>query len=76
LLQSLRSYIQAVAPSRWTGSRLGLCSDCITTLIVLTRRQADGLLHTTTAFWDATTRADVAPDVLRIHELAAALVQP
>lgn len=76
LLQSLRSSIQAAAASQWTGSRLSICSDCITTFIVLTRRQADGLLHTTTAFWEATTRADVAPDVLQIHDLAAALVQP
>jgi hypothetical protein len=75
LLQSLRSYIQAAAPSSWTGSRLGICSDCIRTLVVLTRRQTDGLLNTTTAFWDATTRADVVPDVLRIHDLAKALVQ-
>ena len=74
VLRSLRQFIQTTAPSQWTaGSRQGLCSDCLATLIVLTLRQSDGLLQTQTAFWDATTKGSVPADVLRIHDLALSL---
>lgn len=71
LLGRLREYVSASTPSQW-NAKLGpsLCSDCVSTLIALTVRTPDGDLQTYTAVWDPTMKARVAPDALRIHDLA------
>ena len=71
-LTSLGQRIRTVTTPHWTtiDSRLGICSDCMATLIVLTVRGQNGLVHTHTAFWDATTKAAMPRDLLRIHDLA------
>ena len=76
VLSSLGQQIRTAAFNQWrVSSRLGICSDCYTTLIVLTRRESDDRTHTYTAFWDATTRTSVPAEVLRIHDLARAIQQ-
>jgi hypothetical protein len=73
-LSSLGQRVRTATPTQWTGvSRLGTCSDCVATLLVLTLRDSDGPPQTYTAFWDATTRASVPVDLLRIHDLARTL---
>ena len=71
-LTSLGQRIRTMTTPHWTtiDSRLGMCSDCTATLIVLTVREPSGLVHTHTAFWDATTKAAMPRDLLRIHDLA------
>jgi hypothetical protein len=73
-LVSLNQRIHTVTIPRWTvDSRLGICSDCVATLIVLTVRQPNGLVQTHTAFWDATTKATIPEDLRRIHDLAVTI---
>ena len=71
-LTSLGQRIRPMTTPHWTtiDSRVGMCSDCTATLIVLTVREPSGLVHTHTAFWDATTKAAMPRDLLRIHDLA------
>lgn len=50
----------------WQVLRGGtICSDCQTTTLVLTSRNADGTLTTTHAAWDPTTRARLAQPLTR-----------
>ncbi len=76
-LRSLQEQVRLAAVAPWQVRRGGtICSDCQTTTLVLTIRNADGTLTTTRAAWDPTTRAQLADDVVRIHDIAAKLVQP
>ena len=69
-LNAIAQRIHGMDRSQWTiGSRLGNCSDCVATLVVLTTRDADGI-HRYIAFWDPTTRGRISPDVIKIHDLA------
>jgi hypothetical protein len=70
-LTSLTGRIRAANLSQWHGSLRDSCSDCFATLVVLTLRGEDGGVRTYTAYWDSTTRARIAPEVLQIHDLAA-----
>lgn len=75
-LVSLGQRIRTMTSPRWTvDSRLGVCSDCTATLIVLTVRDGNGLVQTHTAYWDPTTRAAIPADLLRLHDLAMTLQQ-
>ena len=70
-LVSLNQRIRTIAAPQWSvKSRLGICSDCPATLIVLSVREPNGLVRTYTAFWDATTKARIPEDLRRIHDLA------
>jgi hypothetical protein len=74
-LATLTQRIHGMNRSHWViGSRLGTCSDCVATLLVLTVREPDGI-HTYTAFWDATTRGGIPADVLEIHDLAVGRIR-
>lgn len=71
VLNSLGKYVRTSAPSQWTaGSKPSVCSDCVSTLVVLSLRDALGAVKTYTVVWDTTTRANISADVLRIHDLA------
>jgi hypothetical protein len=71
-LRLLGQSVRTSAPFQWSaGSKPSVCSDCVTTLLVLSIREEAGTVKTYTAFWDPTTRANVSADVLRIYELAA-----
>jgi hypothetical protein len=70
-LTSLTGRIRAANLSQWHGSLRDSCSDCVATLVVLTLRGEDGAVRTYTSYWDSTTRARIAPEVLQIHDLAA-----
>jgi hypothetical protein len=75
-LDSLGQRIRTLTTPQWTvDSRLGICSDCVATLIVLAVRAPNGLVHTYTAFWDATTKSTVPADLRRIHDLALTVQQ-
>ena len=75
-LVSLNQRIRTIAtPQRSIDSRLGICSDCPATLIVVSVREPNGLVRTYTAFWDATTKARIPEDLRRIHDLALTIQQ-
>jgi hypothetical protein len=70
-LASLNQRVRTIATPRWNvTSRLGICSDCVRTLIVLSVREPGGPVSTYTAFWDATTSANIPDDLRRLHDLA------
>jgi len=74
-LATLTQRIHGMNRWHWAiGSRLGTCSDCVATLLVLTVREPDGI-HTYTAFWDATTRGGIHADVLEIYDLAVGRIR-
>ena len=75
-LVSLNQRIRTIATPQWSvDSRLGICSDCPATLIVLSVREPNGLISTYTAFWDATTKGRIPEDLRRIHDLALTIQQ-
>lgn len=72
VLSRLQAYVNTSTPAQWSAKPpvISLCSDCVSTLIVLTvRTPADGV-QTYTAVWDATMKVRVAPDAVRLHDLA------
>jgi hypothetical protein len=76
-LRLLRDQVRLAAVAPWQVLRDGsICSDCQTTTLVLTSRNADGTLTTTHAAWDPTTRARLSDDVVRVYDIAAQLAQP
>jgi hypothetical protein len=73
-LSLLGQYVKTSTPAKWTaGSSLSVCSDCVTTLMVLSRRDATGALQIYTTYWDPTTKATVPADVLRIYDLVSSV---
>jgi len=75
-LVSLNQRIRRMATPQWAvNSRLGFCSDCIATLLVLSVREQNGLVRTYTAFWDATTRGAIPEELRRIYDLALTIRQ-
>ena len=71
VLGRLRDYVSTSTPSQWSAKlAASICSDCVSTLVVLTVRTPAGGVQTYTAVWDPTMRARVSPDALRIHDLA------
>ena len=76
-LRSLRDQVRLAAVAPWQVLRGStICSDCQTTTLVLTSRNADGTLTTTHAAWDPTTRAKLSAEVVRVYDIAARLAQP
>jgi hypothetical protein len=76
VLGRLREFVSTSTPSQWNVNRgASICSDCVSTLIVLTVRTPSGGVQTYTALWDPTMRARVSPDALRIHDLALSVRQ-
>jgi hypothetical protein len=70
-LRLLREYVSTSTPSQWTARPVvSFCSDCVSTLMVLTLRTAAGTVHTYSAAWDQTTKGTVSEDARRIHHLA------
>jgi hypothetical protein len=75
-LVSLDQRIRTIATRPWSvDSRLGICSDCPATVILLSVREPNGLISTYTAFWDATTKGRIPEDLRRIHDLALTIQQ-
>lgn len=72
-LQSLVERIGIATRSPWSGSNLGLCRDCVATLLRLRRREPGGAQRTYAAYWDVTTLGTVAADVRGLYELAVSL---
>ena len=76
VLGRLREYVSTSTPAQWNATPgASVCSDCVTTLIVLTVRTPVGGVQTYTAVWDPTMKARVSPDALRIHDLALSVRQ-
>jgi hypothetical protein len=73
-LAPLRDAVRQAPGWNWSGSAFGsTCSDCYSTLLVLTFRDDTGLARRYVAYWDPTTRARLAKDVARLHDMAVAL---
>jgi hypothetical protein len=71
VLHRLRDYVSTSTPSQWIAKPLAsVCSDCVSTLIVLTVRTPAGGVETYTAVWDPTMKARMSPDAVRIHDFA------
>jgi hypothetical protein len=76
VLGRLREYVSTSTPAQWnTKPGASLCSDCVSTLVVLMVRTPAGGVQTYTAVWDPTMKARVPPDALRIHDLALSVRQ-
>lgn len=76
VLGRLREYVSTSTPSQWNiKPAASICSDCVSTLIVLTVRTPASGVQTYTAVWDPTMKARVAPDALRIYDLALSVRQ-
>jgi len=76
LVPQLDQSIRGILPAQWTASTpAGICSDCIVTLMHLAVRSMDGSVQTYSVFWDLTSRAQVAPALMRIHDLAVTAVR-
>jgi hypothetical protein len=74
-LRSLHDQVRLASLETWLVLRpSGICSDCLTTTMVLTSREADGTLRTIRAVWDPTTRGQLAEPVGRIRDVVARLV--
>jgi hypothetical protein len=54
---------------------VSLCSDCITRIITISRRDATGIVHTYTAMWDETTKGRLPQEVIRIYDALFALMK-
>ena len=76
VLGRLREYVSTITPSQWNVTPgASICSDCVATLIALKVRTPAGDVRTYTAVWDQTTKARVAPDAVRIYDLALSVRQ-
>lgn len=76
VLARLRDFVSTSTPSQWSARPpASLCSDCVSTLIVLTVRTPEGGVQTYTSVWDATMKGRIAPDALRIYDLALSVRQ-
>jgi len=76
IVPELDESIRAILPPHWTASRpSGICSDCVVTLMHLALRSMDGSVQTHSAFWDPTSRPQVATELMRIHDLAVKAVR-
>jgi hypothetical protein len=51
----------------------GMCNDCITRTMTISRRDSTGVMSTFTVSWDDTTRSKVPQEMLRIHDAVIAL---
>jgi hypothetical protein len=72
-LQRLRGYVSGSTPSQWIGRSVSICSDCVSTLLVLTVRTSDGGVRSHTAFWDPVTKPSVSEDATRIYDFARSI---
>lgn len=55
------------------ASRSLYCNDCLTTTLVIRRRDAAGVQQTTIASWDDVTRSSAPREVIRLYEALIAL---
>ena len=72
-LHLLGEYVRTSTPAHWTSISASVCSDCVTTLMVLRVRDASGAVQTRTVSWDPTTRGKVPAEVLRIYDFVSVL---
>jgi hypothetical protein len=71
----LQTLVEMIQPGRLQIFPVSLCSDCITSTIVISRRDAMGSVHTYTATWDITTKSRLPADVMRIYDALAAVMK-
>jgi hypothetical protein len=72
-IKQLDQSVRGLLASQWTtGVTSSLCSDCIITLMHLALRATDGSVQTYSVYWDPTSQAQVAPELVRVHDLALA----
>jgi hypothetical protein len=74
-VKPLDQSVRGILASQWTAAPPpGICSDCVLTLMHLTLRGTDNSVQTYSVYWDATSQAQVAPELMRVHDLALAMV--
>jgi hypothetical protein len=74
-VKQLDQSVRGILPSQWTTSvPSSICSDCIVTLMHFALRGTHGSVQTSTVYWDPTSQAQVSPGLVRVHDLALALV--
>ena len=74
-VKQLDQSVRGILVSQWTAAPPpGICSDCVLTLMHLTLRGTDNSVQTYSAYWDPTSQAQVAPELMRVHDLALAMV--
>lgn len=59
----------------FTAPAAHLCSDCVRTFLLITRRDPSGQPHIRAASWDVTTQAQLPPDIVRLAGSAIASVE-
>lgn len=59
----------------FTAPAARLCSDCVRTFLLITRRDQSGQPHVRAASWDVTTTSQVPPDIFRLAASAIASVE-
>lgn len=76
-LDLLARAISAASPSGWGDSKPStICRDCVSTSIVLRRRESDGATRTYVTHWDNVTRGSTPAEATRIYDMAMALRAP
>ena len=70
-LASLSTLVLRSLPA-FDTSQPSLCSDCVSTFVLLTLRDEAGQLQRRTASWDATTQSKVPPDLVRLASTTTA----
>jgi hypothetical protein len=75
VVKQLDQSVRGVLPSQWTTAvPSSICSDCVVTLMHLALRGTDGSVQTYAVYWDPTSQAQVSPELVRMHDLALAMV--
>jgi hypothetical protein len=73
-LQRVVDVVQSiVAEPAAEAHPVSLCNDCITTTIVIKRRNTAGIQTTHSVSWDVSTRSSVAADILQLYDALTAL---
>jgi hypothetical protein len=72
-LASLHDAVRQAPRWDWSGSGFSsMCSDCYSTLLLLTWRDETDTLRRHLAYWDPTTRARLAKEVTGLYDMAVA----
>ncbi len=58
-LRALAAFVKNAQATEWGAPKLGYCSDCFSTMLILKRREENGELKTLLSYWDDTTWGEV-----------------
>ena len=75
---TLQPLIETIPPRTVTiagRSTTGMCNDCVSRTIVITRRDNRGSVHTYTASWNDLSQGAVPQDVIKLYESVLKVVR-